>query len=436
MYNRWLESDHLEHHGVKGQVHGIRNGPPYPLSRQERFRTIGPDGRPITSKVAYKKAMKNVRAAKREERKANPNGTPQDKEERNSFGAQIKRKYRQLKRDYKAKIAEQEREEAEEIKREEQEKQDWKSAAERLEGSGIPPEVAQKMLLEARGFEGYGIRGQSWGPRKDSKPVELNTKGIGDDDSRAAKLNKLIDNYQSDQKAARNAAKEHGTAEEVMKYRDTFSKDEWNEIAGRLEAEARVKKLLDRPLDSANNNQNQGKKQNQNNSQESSSTNSGGDFGDLKGKIKKIAEKGDARDIYKNRTKFTPEQLQTISRRLQAEETIAKYADNQLLFKSDALRNLESIARYAQTAGNIATGVSTIVKAFGGNSGGNNGGGGKKIKGSKKNKGGGSIAENARLVTTLLNKNNGGGDAASNIKDAASKASKKARRKAKKYQSQ
>ena len=81
-YNRWTESDYLAHHGVKGQVWGHKNGPPYPLSRQDKFRTVGPDGRPITSKVAYKKAQKNVRAANRAERKANPNGTPQDKKER------------------------------------------------------------------------------------------------------------------------------------------------------------------------------------------------------------------------------------------------------------------------------------------------------------------------------------------------------------------
>lgn len=398
MYNRWLESDHLEHHGVKDQEWGKRNGPPYPLYRQEKFRTVGPDGRPITSKVAYKKAQKNVRAANRAERKANPNGTPQDKEERNSFGAQIKRKYREHKR--KQKELEAARDEYEQ-----KTEKDWKEATDRLKSLNLPEDVANR-LEDSSYIRTHGIQGQSWGPRPGSK-----TQG--------ERLNEAIDKYLSDQKAARDAAKEHGTAEEVMKYRDTFSKDEWNEIAGRLEAEARVKKLLDRPLDSANNNQNQSKKQNQNSFQESSTTNSDGGFSDLKGKIKKIAEKGDARDVYKNRTKFTPEQLQTISRRLQAEETIAKYADNQLLFKSDALRNLESIARYAQTAGNIATGVSTIVKAFGGNSGGNNGGGGKKnkIKGAKGSDG--SITKNAHLIEEIQKK--------------AEEASNKAKNKGKKF---
>lgn len=364
-YNRWTESDYLAHHGVKGQVWGHKNGPPYPLSRQEKFRTVGPDGRPITSNVAYKKAMKNVRAAKREERKANPNGTPQDKKERNSFGAQIKRAYRQHKR--------------EEKKQTDKAVAEWNDAVKRLRESGMPKDQANKLFESINRTNG----GLSAGER--ARRLE----------QAASKLNEALNNYKDRQeseikaqKAARDAAKEHGTAEEVMKYRDTFNKDEWNEIAGRLEAEARVKKLLDRPLDSANSNQNQGKgDKQQNKSQETSSDNSGSG---LTGKLKKIAEKGDAREVYQNRSKFTPEQLQTISRRLQAEETIARFADNQLLFKSDALRNLENIARYAQTAGNIATGVSNVVKAFSGGGGdgknknkGNNGGGGQQSNRSK-----------------------------------------------------
>lgn len=345
-YNRWTESDYLAHHGVKGQVWGHKNGPPYPLSRQDKFRTVGPDGRPITSKVAYKKAQKNVRAANRVERKANPNGTPQDKKERNSFGAQIKRKYRQYKRDQKAKAAEKERIEAEQ---KEKERIDYEKQIKRLSDLNVSEETRKKIFLEAEDYH--------------------KTNDYG----RADALEAALDLYERQ----RGSVKEHGTAEEVMKYRDTFNKDEWNEIAGRLEAEARVKKLLDRPLDSANSNQNQGKNQNQSKSQETANDSSSG----LHGKLKKIAEKGDAREVYQNRSKFTPEQLQTISRRLQAEETIARFADNQLLFKSDALRNLENIARYAQTAGTIATGVSNVVKAF--NGGGGGGGGGQQNNRSK-----------------------------------------------------
>lgn len=369
-YNRWTESDYLAHHGVKGQVWGHKNGPPYPLSRQDKFRTVGPDGRPITSKVAYKKAQKNVRAANRVERKANPNGTPQDKEERNSFGAQIKRKYRQFKREEKAR-------QEEEKKQSSEAQSKWNEAVNRLRNSGMSKEEADKLFDSINRING----GLSAGER--ARRLE----------QAASKLNEALNNFEERrdaeakaQKAARDAAKEHGTAEEVMKYRDTFNKDEWNEIAGRLEAEARVKKLLDRPLDSANSNQNQGKNQSQGQPQEKTSSSG------LSGKLKKIAEKGDAREVYQNRAKFTPEQLQTISRRLQAEETIANFADNQLLFKSDTLRNLENVARYAQTAGKIATGISTITKAFGGSGGGgnnnqsNNGGGGNNQQNSGKKK--------------------------------------------------
>ena len=368
-YNRWTESDYLAHHGVKGQVWGHKNGPPYPLSRQDKFRTVGPDGRPITSKVAYKKAQKNVRAANRAERKANPNGTPQDKKERNSFGAQIKRAYRQHKR--------------EEKKQTDKAVAEWNDAVKRLRESGMPKDQADKLFESINRTNG----GLSAGER--ARRLE----------QAASKLNEALNNYKDRQeseikaqKAARDAAKEHGTAEEVMKYRDSFNKDEWNEIAGRLEAEARVKKLLERPLDSANANQNQGKNQNQSKSQET--TESG-----LSGKLKKIAEKGDAREVYQNRAKFTPEQLQTISRRLQAEETIARFADNQLLFKSDALRNLENIARYAQTAGNIATGVSNVVKAF------NGGGGGDKKKDKGDNGGGGQQNNRSKSSTTTTTVN-------------------------------
>lgn len=372
-HNRWLAPDELMHHGVPTQEWGKRNGPPYPLYRQERFRTIGPDGKPITSKVAYKKAQKNARAANRAERKANPNGTPQDKKERNSFGAQVKRKYRQYKRDQKAKTVEKERLEAEQ---KEKERIDYEKQIKRLSNLNLSEETRKKIFSEAEDY------------RKTN------------DYSRAVALEAALDLYER----RRGSVKEHGTAEEVMKYRDTFSKDEWNQIADRLTAEERVKKLLNKPLDSANSNQNK--------SSEYSDSDS---LSDLDRKSKKIAEKGDAREVYKNRTKFTPEQLQTISRRLQAEETIAKYADNQLLFKSEALRNLESLARYAQTAGNIATGVSTIVKAFGGS------GNGKQNSGGQQNADD-SIAAKAKLVAQ--------------IQGAANKASKKAKKKAKQYDNQ
>ena len=69
MYNRWLEADHLEHHGVKGQVWGHKNGPPYPLdsSKSDGHKLLKGDGSP-QGKKKYKTSEKT--AHKRAERKA------------------------------------------------------------------------------------------------------------------------------------------------------------------------------------------------------------------------------------------------------------------------------------------------------------------------------------------------------------------------------
>lgn len=40
-YNRWLSNDELMHSGRVGMKWGVRNGPPYPLSRQKRFKSSG-----------------------------------------------------------------------------------------------------------------------------------------------------------------------------------------------------------------------------------------------------------------------------------------------------------------------------------------------------------------------------------------------------------
>lgn len=68
-YNRWLESDYLAHHGVKGQKWGERNGPPYPLdsSKSDGHKLLKGDGSP-QGKKKYKTSEKT--AHKRVERKA------------------------------------------------------------------------------------------------------------------------------------------------------------------------------------------------------------------------------------------------------------------------------------------------------------------------------------------------------------------------------
>lgn len=57
----WLDSDFLEHHGVKGQSWGEKNGPPYPLSR-------GKDGR-VTQTQKKKKQSLLARAKTNHQKK-------------------------------------------------------------------------------------------------------------------------------------------------------------------------------------------------------------------------------------------------------------------------------------------------------------------------------------------------------------------------------
>lgn len=59
----WLNQDFLEHHGVKGQSWGKRNGPPYPLDR-------GKDGR-VTKGQKKKKQGLIARLAANHKKKAN-----------------------------------------------------------------------------------------------------------------------------------------------------------------------------------------------------------------------------------------------------------------------------------------------------------------------------------------------------------------------------
>ena len=373
-YNRWLAPDELMHHGVKDQRWGVKNGPPYPLSRQEKFRTIGPDGRPITSKKAYKKAMSVERAKKKQERAKHPNGTPDDHKERNSLVAKIKRGYRQFKSDRKK-----------EFEQAEQERRDWLAAKKRLDDSDIPDDVKKKMLRDALGYDPYDkLRGQHWGvrngppyPRFDSDgPVNTgvaeklwDNDTFSGDDTESQRLNKIIDAYGKKEKAKRDAAKEHGTAEEVMKYRDTFTADEWKGIAERLNQEKRVQDLLPKP--SKDNN---GKQE---------ATFVAYKFADKK--TQQIYDHGRARDVFQNRDKFTPEQLNSIAVRLKAEEEIAKYADTQFDPQGKAGERLKKAADVLKTIAGVTGSMSSIAKNLGLTSGGD----GKKNGDGNKNKDGG-----------------------------------------------
>lgn len=74
-YKPWY-SDELEHHGIKGMKHGVRNGPPYPLDR-------GKGGR-ITKTQKKKKASFLSRFSKKKKAKTSskPKQTAEEKKEK------------------------------------------------------------------------------------------------------------------------------------------------------------------------------------------------------------------------------------------------------------------------------------------------------------------------------------------------------------------
>ena len=347
-YNRWMYSDELYHHGVKGQKWGEQNGPPYPLDRSISDGTkLLPkaDGSPQTKKK-YKTSEKT--AYQRKKRQEKIESSP-DYQEKHSTTAEIKRGYRALKKkygEYRQKRDE-ERQKLKEQKEQERQKQDKarEDAVKRLNDTNMSDEEKQKLIDDAWTSDRFD----------------------------AEKLNKFIDDYEAAQKAARDAAKEHGTAEEVMKYRDTFNKDEWNEIAGRLEAEARVRKLLDKPVQSFDS----GSKQNQNSGNSSSSPSA-----PEKKKLRKIYESGTAEEVYRNRDKFTVEQLEAVERRLSAEEKVGNYASRQFNLDSERMQKLKKIANVIKVVGDTADSIQKIQKVF-------NGGGGGDGKKKDKNNGGG-----------------------------------------------
>lgn len=357
-YNRWIYSDELYHHGVKGQKWGERHGPPYPLdsSLSDGSKLLPKaTGSPQTKKK-YKTSEKT--AYKRKKRQEKIESSP-DYKEKHSTGAEIKRGYRALKK----KTQEYLQKKSEELKatkeRQEREEKALEAAEQRLKSSDIPDDERKKILDRAYDDP---LRGQHWSAGNTDQEV-------------ADRINKAIDDYESKQKAARDAAKEHGTAEEVMKFRDTFSKEEWDSIASRLESEARVRKLLDKPIQSFDNG---GNKQNQNNgnsSNQSKSVNA-----PENSKLKKIFEKGTAREVYQNRDKFTVEQLEAVEKRLTAEEKIGKLANNQVFITPDRVKKLEQVRDLLGVVGGIANNVNTISKAFGGDSGKNKGDNNNKNK--------------------------------------------------------
>ena len=62
-YNIMDLDEALEHHGIKGQKHGVRNGPPYPLDSaistgKKLKKSVGSIKRKMASKSKVRKARK------------------------------------------------------------------------------------------------------------------------------------------------------------------------------------------------------------------------------------------------------------------------------------------------------------------------------------------------------------------------------------------
>lgn len=69
----WLDQDFLEHHGVKGQSWGKKNGPPYPLSRGKDGKVTQTQKKKKQSLIARIRAdrQKKVKAKQKEKAKTN-----------------------------------------------------------------------------------------------------------------------------------------------------------------------------------------------------------------------------------------------------------------------------------------------------------------------------------------------------------------------------
>lgn len=351
--NEVVEGFDLVHHGVKGQRKGVQNGPPYPLYRQDRFSKNGKSVDPETYKrvqakasgsgghanpSTYKKTKSEIRTEKKAIRKANPNGTPQDQKEKDSLLARIKRANRE-------KVAQRKQEQ----QADEERKAKSKAALDRLMNSDLPDEEKQRILNGLSNADFDGTLGLDSGRYlKGHGPI---SKGYPNPEY----IDNAINAYHQKVASEREAAKQHGTADDVMKFRESFTTEEWNDIARRLEAEAKVMKYLSRPVERPS-------QDNQNDSSRSSSSSDKDIMRGLSSDEKKIFLTGDARTVYTNRTKFTPEQLRTINNRLDAEDKIGKFANNQISLDSSKYLKFKNAVKWIETAGKGAQGLYNIAK--------------------------------------------------------------------------
>jgi RimJ/RimL family protein N-acetyltransferase len=298
-YNRWIYPDELYHHGVLGQRKGVRNGPPYPLDRSLS------DGNRLTSKATGSPQGKKRTPTRGGVSKAGKKDQIHS-DYGDSLAARAKRKYSE----YKAKRAEERARESEEERRARQKDAElYKEQQKRMEDMGL-----------------------SVNARRGIHEVALDFQDTNDDRQGEA-LKTAIDLYDKRTKSI----KEHGTADEVIKNRERFSKEDMEYISSRLEAEAKIRQFSSKPVEQ---------------------------IPTSKSKGEKLYEKGSAKDVYRNRTELTVEQLETVQRRLNAENKIGEIASKQVNLDSKNMERLKKVRDVLKVLGDSADSIQKIQKIF------------------------------------------------------------------------
>lgn len=317
-----LSDTELLHSGRLGQKWGVRNGPPYPLSRQKGDASI----------------------ARQYGGKAAPSGTPQSTKKKVSHPSVTKSTYGG--------------------------KSTVDNMADKVIGDHDLNEAERKKLDSIR-----------------KEYVNDSSKAAKEMESLVSEHLDRVDNEKraTEEKQAEEAKRQdildHGTAEELMSIRRTLTKDEWNKAADRLEAEARVKKFLERPVtqqsnqNQQNNNQKEPEpftaekaKEAQNERDEVLKTipafnqNRSNWFNLVRAyRLRKTFRRGTAKQIYDKRKEYTPEQLDSLKSRFESEQRLAEFRDKEARIPSNSYLAMQKISKWAQTAGETAQSIGKIV---------------------------------------------------------------------------
>ena len=291
-YNRWIYSDELYHHGVLGQRKGHRNGPPYPLDR-----SLSDGNRLLPKATGSPQGKKRTPARGGVSKSGKKDQIHSDYGD--SLAARAIRKYGE----HKAKRAE------ERARAEEKEKKLYTEQSDRLSKLNITKETREKLEDEAKYHEEF--------------------HGV----SKGTALKLALDDYEK----RTSDIKEHGTADEVLKNRERFSKEDMEYISSRLEAEAKIQKFSSKPVEQI--------------------------------KVPKterdlIYETASAKEVYRNRSELTVEQLETVQRRLNAENKIGEIASKQVDLDSGNMERLKKVRDVLKVLGDSADSIQKIQKIF------------------------------------------------------------------------